>query len=268
MQKDKIQIYKTENGKEILVKVDKESLWLDAHLIASLFNVKRPAVVKHIQNIYKSEELIEKATCSKMEQVAADGKRRKMNQYNLDVIISVGYRVNSKQATQFRQWATKRLKDHLIKGYTINEELLQKQQQNLIELQSQMDMLNQKAMDEKKTLTEGFLSIISKYSRSFELLSKYDSDSLSTENLNKNVIYTINYDDVKKAVAGLKKDLIEKGEAGKLFGNEKDDSFKGILGSISQTVFGELAYPTIEEQAAQLLYSIIKGHSFSDGTSA
>lgn len=86
---NKIQIYKTENGKDILVKVDKESLWLDAHLIASLFNVKRPAVVKHIQNIYKSEELIEKTTCSKMEQVAADGKRRKMNQYNLDVIISI-----------------------------------------------------------------------------------------------------------------------------------------------------------------------------------
>ena len=113
MRKGEIQIYKTPTGTEIKVNLEKETVWLDAHLMASLFNVNRPAVVKHIQNIYKSRELSEKATCSILEQVAADGRKRKMKLYNLDAIISVGYRVNSKQATQFRQWATQRLKDYL-----------------------------------------------------------------------------------------------------------------------------------------------------------
>ena len=119
-----IQIYKTDKGADIQVKLDNETVWLDAHLIASLFNVNRPAIVKHIQNIYISGELAEKSTCSILEQVAADGRKRKMNLYNLDMIISVGYRVNSKQATQFRQWATQRLKDYLVKGYAINEKRL------------------------------------------------------------------------------------------------------------------------------------------------
>ena len=114
-------------------------------------------------------------------------------------------------------------------------------------------------------ITDGFLSIISHYSKSFELLNKYDTQELTMDNLTDEVIYTINYEDVKSAIEQLKKNLISKGEAGELFGNEKDKSFKGILGSISQTVFEELAYPTVEEQAAQLLYSIIKGHAFSDG---
>ena len=115
MIKGEIQIYKTQQGTEIQVSLDKDTIWLDAHLIASLFEVNRPAIVKHIQNIYKSGELDQNSTCSILEQVAADGKKRKMNLYNLDVIISVGYRVNSKTATQFRQWATQRLKEYLSK---------------------------------------------------------------------------------------------------------------------------------------------------------
>jgi hypothetical protein len=124
MQAGEIQIYKTVQGIEIQVKLEKESVWLDAHVIASLFSVNRPAIVKHIQSIYKSGELEAESTCSKMEQVAADGRKRSMNLYNLDVIISVGYRVNSKQATNFRQWATQRLKDYLVKGHAINQKRL------------------------------------------------------------------------------------------------------------------------------------------------
>ncbi|MBA2563605.1 MAG: virulence RhuM family protein [Chitinophagaceae bacterium] len=125
MQKGEIQIFKTEQGSDIQVKLDNETVWLDAHLIATLFNVNRPAIVKHIQNIYTSKELNEDSTCSILEQVASDGKRRKMNLYNLDIIISVGYRVNSKQATQFRQWATQRLKDYLVQGYAANQKRLE-----------------------------------------------------------------------------------------------------------------------------------------------
>lgn len=116
MNKGEIEIYKTNKGTDIQVKLDQDTVWLDAHLIAVLFDVNRPAIVKHIQNIYKSEELLQNSTCSILEQVAADGKKRKMKLYNLDVIISVGYRVNSRQATQFRQWATQRLKDYFPKN--------------------------------------------------------------------------------------------------------------------------------------------------------
>ncbi|MBX2965651.1 MAG: virulence RhuM family protein [Cyclobacteriaceae bacterium] len=119
MQKGQIEIYKSSRGTEISVLLDNNTVWLDAHLIANVFGVNRPAIVKHIQNIYKSEELTEESTCSILEQVASDGRRRKMNLYNLDMIISVGYRVNSKKATDFRIWATQRLKDHLVNGYII-----------------------------------------------------------------------------------------------------------------------------------------------------
>jgi hypothetical protein len=124
--KNQIEIFTTnDNQTEVKVRFEQETVWLDAHMIASLFTVNRPAIVKHIQNIYKSEELLEVSTCSILEQVAADGKLRKMKLYNLDIILSVGYRVNSKSATQFRQWATQRLKDYLVQGYAINEKRLQ-----------------------------------------------------------------------------------------------------------------------------------------------
>lgn len=141
--KNKIEIYKTsDNNTEIIVQFDQDTVWLDAHLIAKLFGVNRPAVVKHIGNIYKSLELQKKSTCSILEQVAADGKKRKMNLYNLDMIISVGYRVNSKQATQFRQWATKRLKDYLIQGYAVNERRLEEKQQQVDYLKTGIRILN------------------------------------------------------------------------------------------------------------------------------
>jgi death-on-curing family protein len=153
----------------------------------------------------------------------------------------------------------------LLEGYVLNTELLNSKTEKIKELESQIDLLNEASFQKQKQITVGFLSIIGHYSKSFELLNKYDTEALSVDGLSEEVIYTINYDDVKKALHELKNALIEKGEASNIFGNEKDDSFKGILGSVSQTIFGQLAYPTIEEQAAQLFYSIIKGHAFSDG---
>ena len=260
MQKGEIHIYTTNNGADIQVTLDNESIWLDAHLIATLFNVKRPAIVKHIQNIYKASELTEVTTCSILEQVANDGTIRKMNLYNLDMIISVGYRVNSTQATQFRQWATQRLKDYLVKGYAVN-------QQRLEQLNQIVNVIQQSGTTDSLQLTEvkGLLDILSSYTRSFVLLSQFDSNSFQTGKLNANITYVIEYTEAKAAIAELKHQLIAKKDATELFGNEKDQSFEGTLNSVVQTFGGEYVYPTIEEQAAHLLYFIIKNHPFSDG---
>jgi len=143
-QKGEIVIYKSPKGPEIRVKLEKDTVWLDTHLMAKLFGVNRPAIVKHINNIYKSGELDKKSTCSILEQVAADGKIRKMNFYNLDMIISVGYRVNSKEATKFRIWATRILKQYLVKGYALNEKRLLQLQSRFKELQSTISFLQNK----------------------------------------------------------------------------------------------------------------------------
>jgi len=259
MHKGEIQIYKTPSGTEIQVSLNEETVWLDAHFIALLFDVKRPAIVKHIQNIYKSKELSEKSTCYKMEQVAADGKKRKMNLYNLDVIISVGYRVNSSKATQFRIWATQRLKDYLVKGYAINQKRLDELQQTV--------QLIQKSIGEETNLPEakGLLDIITQYTQSFVLLNQYDSNTIEQKELSGNITYEISYTEAKAAISELKKQLKKKKEATDLFGNEKDNSFEGTLQSVVQTFGGKYLYATIEEQAAHLLYFIIKNHSFTDG---
>jgi prophage maintenance system killer protein len=260
MQKGEIEIYKTKNGTEIQVILDNETIWLDAHLIATLFNVNRPAIVKHIRNIYKAGELEEKSTCSILEQVAADGKKRKMHLYNLDVIISVGYRVNSKQATQFRQWATQRLKDFLVQGYAIN-------QRRLKELEQVVNIIQQSGKSKELSSSEakGLLDIIAGYTQSFVLLNRFDSNKLTSEQLDENITYEIEYTEAIKAILTLKQKLIGKKEATALFGNQKDESFQGILGSIVQTFGGEYLYKSIEEQAAHLLYFTIKNHPFSDG---
>lgn len=202
MQKGEIQIYKTQTGAEIQIKLDKNTVWLDAHLIALLFDVQRPAIVKHIHNIYKTGELSENSTCSILEQVASDGKKRKMNLYNLDVIISVGYRVSSVKATQFRIWATQKLKDVLVQGYVINQKRLDELQQTV--------QLIQKSISEETNLTEakGLLDIISQYTQSFVLLNQYDSNSITPEKLNENITYEITYPEAKIAIAELKKQPI------------------------------------------------------------
>ena len=255
---------------EYQVVLDKgaDTIWATELQIADIFGRDRTVVNRHIKNAFKDGELDEDSTSAKIAQVRTEGGReieREVLHYNLDVIISVGYRVKSPLATEFRKWATSKLKEYLLQGYSINQELLKSKAEKIKELEKKIDCLNETVFQSQKQITEGFLSIIGHYSKSFELLNKYDTEALSTEGLSEDVIYIINYKDVKEAIKELKRSLIEKGEASNVFGNEKDDSFEGILGSVSQTVFGQLAYPTVEEQAAQLLYSIIKGHPFSDG---
>jgi len=268
---NKIVVFKPSVGEteyEVIIDENAETIWATEIQIAQLFDRDRTVINKHIKNIFSEGELSENSTSAKIALVRKEGDReisRDIQHYNLDVIISVGYRVKSNLATEFRKWATGKLKDYLLKGYAINNRLLENKTKRIKELEDQLNQLHDAAFETQKKITDGFLSIISQYSKSFELLNKYDTEKLTLDDVNGEIIYTINYDDVKSAILELKNELIKKGEAGDLFGNEKDDSFRGILGSISQTVFGELAYPTVEEQAAQLLYSIIKGHAFSDG---
>ena len=252
-----IVVFKPSQGSiefEIILDGAHDTVWVIENQLTELFGKARRTIGEHIRNIYKEGELEKESTWRNFRQVQVEGDRevkRTVSAYNLDVVISVGYRIKSPVGIEFRKWATQRLKDYLVKGYAINSELLTKQGQKIFQLENQLDILRERTFESQRVLTEGFLGIISKYSKSFELLNRYDSDDLQLDNLSKEIIYVISYDDVKKAIHQLKRGLIQKGEAGELFGNEKDDSFRGILGSISQTVFGELAYPTIEEQAAQ-----------------
>ncbi len=178
---------------------------------------------------------------------------RTISSYNLDMIISIGYRVKSHIGIEFRKWATKTLKDYLLRGYALNVQLLQIEQNKVALLETQLSNIIEESIHNQKKITDGFLSIIEHYSRSFHLLDRYDTDNLSIDNLNGNIIYVINQKEVRQAIMGLKGRLIEKGEANDLFGLEKDDSLDGILGSISQTVFGQLAYPSIAGRSTFVL---------------
>ncbi|MCL5408743.1 MAG: type II toxin-antitoxin system death-on-curing family toxin [Candidatus Omnitrophica bacterium] len=263
--KGEIIIYQNPQGFEIQVKLEQDSVWLNSHLIAKLFNVNRPAIVKHINNIYKAGELDKKLTCSVLEQVAADEKIRKMNLYNLDMIISVGYRVNSKQATQFRIWATKILKEHLVKGYTLNDKRLLQFQIHLKELQEAISFLQEKS---KYKLLAGqeqeILYLLSNYSKTLTLLEQYDKEKLSLIKKTKGK-FILKYDETKKIIDEIKKELIAKKEASELFGQENNNKFKGILGNIYQTFGNKELYSSLEEKAAHLLYFGIKDHPFVDG---
>jgi death-on-curing family protein len=265
LKKGEIIIYKSPQGPEIQVELEQDSVWLDAHLIAKLFDVNRPAIVKHINNIYKSGELDKRSTCSILEQVAADGKVRKMNLYNLDMIISVGYRVNSKRATQFRIWATKILKDQLVKGYTINEKRLLQAQNQLEELQDAITFLQEKS---KHKLLAGqgseILNLLSAYSKTLTLLEQYDQEKLFLAKKSR-AKFILGYTEASRIISEIKNSLISQKEASQLFGQENGEKFKAILGAIYQTFGKKELYPSLEEKAAHLLYFIIKDHPFVDG---
>jgi len=265
IKKGEIVIYRSPQGPEIQVKLEKDTVWLNAHLIARLFDVGRPAIVKHINNIYKTKELDKKSTCSILEQVAADGKTRRMNLYNLDMIISVGYRVNSRRATQFRIWATKTLKDHLVKGYTINEKRLLQARNQLQELRGAISFLQEKSKHELLTGQEQeILNLLANYSKTLTLLEQYDKEKLTLIKKTKGK-FVLEYKDARRVVQEIKKELIAKKEAGDLFGQESGEKFKAILGNIYQTFGKKELYPSLEEKAAHLLYFIIKDHPFVDG---
>ena len=251
-------IYKnTKDDIEIELSYKDKTLWLDAHQIAKLFTVQRPAIVKHIGNIYKSAELIKNTTCSILEQVAGDGKRRKMKLYNLDMIISIGYRVNSLKATQFCQWATQRLKDYLVQGYAINEKRLEQKNQEIQHLKTGIRILNRAIEAENKDTNNEMLTL---FSKGLELLDNYDHEELDTKGkTTKDVIYP-SYDDYMSLIEDMYSDF-----KSAVFAKPKDDSFHSSINQIAQGFGDNDIYPTLEEKAATLLYLITKNHSFVDG---
>lgn len=258
-----VELYKSSNGEtQIKVRFENETVWLSLNQIAELFGRDKSVISRHLKNIYKESELDYSSTVAKNATVQIEGKRninREIDYYNLDAIISVGYRVNSKQGTQFRIWATNRLKEFLIKGYSINQKRLQELNQ-IVQIIAQSEN-NTNQISE----TKGLLNILTKYAKSFILLNQFDSNAIELKNLDENITYEIDYNEAVISINELKNQLIKQKEATELFGNQKDQSFEGILKSITQTFDGNYLYPTIEEQAANLLYFIIKNHPFSDG---
>ncbi|HZV71029.1 MAG TPA: virulence protein RhuM/Fic/DOC family protein [Saprospiraceae bacterium] len=261
---NEIVIYQTPDKQtEIEVTFDEETVWLSQKQMADLMRSTVPNINMHIRTIYEEKELKKKPTIKKSLIVQNEGNRlitREIELYNLDVIISVGYRIKSNRGTQFRQWATQRLKDYLVKGYALNDKRL-RQLEKTVQLIQQSGNITELSENEAK----GLLDIITNYTQSFVLLNKFDSGTLTEETLNQNITYEIEYKDANEAIAELKKNLTKRKEATALFGNQKDESFKGLLGNVVQTFDGNYLYGSIEEQAAHLLYFVIKNHPFSDG---
>ncbi|MBW8243481.1 virulence protein RhuM/Fic/DOC family protein [Muricauda oceani] len=269
-----IKIYKTEDGKsEIQVNLSDDTVWLSLNQISELFERDKSVVSRHIKNIFKEKELILDSTVAKKATVHQnEGGRlveRNIDVFSLDVIISIGYRVKSNRATQFRIWANKLIKDHLINGYTLNEKRLkQTYKSNLKQLESTIELLTHSFQSKKELQlieAKGFVEILTRYTQSFIILNKFDEDRLDSDNLSSKIHYQIEYSEAKKLIQNLKTKLMSLKEASNLFGNEKDHSLKGIIGNIEQTFDGQSLYPSIEEKAAHLLYFIIKNHPFSDG---
>jgi prophage maintenance system killer protein len=263
-----IVIYQTADGKTALeVNLRQETVWLQQNQIAELFGTKRPAITKHLRNIFISGELEENSVCSILEHTAKDGKVYQTKCYSLDAIMSVGYRVNSRRATQFRIWATDVLKKHIINGFTVNEKRLRdKNFSGIKELEKAVALF--KSTINKKQLTmgeaEGLLKIITDYAESWILLNKYDTNTLDIKHPSKPKSQ-LEYAEAVEAIAELKKNLMNKKEASALFGNEREKGLESILANIEQSFGGADVYPSIEEKAAHLLYFAIKNHPFTDG---
>lgn len=261
MNKGEVIIYQTSDGEISLdVRLENQTVWLTQKQIAELFGTKRPAVTKHLSNIFNSAELKEKSVCSILEHTAEDGKVYNTKFYNLDAIISVGYRVNSHNATQFRIWANKILKDYLIKGYVVNEKIKLQQYDDLkqtVKLLSNVIEHQELSADE----ATGLLQVITDYTYALDTLDKYDYQSLEIDNTTTEEPFRATYDNAMQAIDILRK----KFGSGGLFGNEKDESFQSSINTIYQTFDGKELYPSVEEKAAMLLYLVVKNHSFSDG---
>lgn len=258
-----IEIYRSQDGSvQLNVKLENETVWLTQSQMAELFGRDRTVITRHINNCYKEGELDKNITCAKFAHMGKDQDQTyETTMYNLDVIISVGYRVKSIQGTRFRQWATSVLKQYLIKGYVINQQL---KLDRYNELKNVVRLMGRAIrMQEKVTTDEysGLFNVISDYVYALDTLDHYDYQSLSIQQTTKNEPFRATYDNAMEAINALK----DKFGGSQWFANEKDDSFKSSIGQIYQTFGGEELYPSVEEKAAMLLYLVVKNHSFSDG---
>jgi DNA ligase (NAD+) len=267
---DGIVIYKAAEGPEIKVQMDGETVWLSLDQMADLFQRDKSVISRHIKNVYNSLELSPNSVVANFATTGADGKIYKVDRYNLDMIISVGYRVNSKRGTQFRIWATQRLRDYLLKGYTVNknrlDQLKQEHNSQLRELQQTVKLF-QNVIEARRT--EGyereFLNIIVDYANTWTVLHEYDEGKLGITDVSKKTARPLDHAEIQKTIQRFKTRLAVKKEVSDLFGQEVGGKLEAVLGSIYQTYSGKELYPSLEEKAAHLLYFAIKDHPFVDG---
>lgn len=267
--KGEIIIYKEDSSPEIQVNLVDETVWLSQAQMAELFDRNVPAINEHIQNVYKDAELSQNRTIRKFRIVRDEGKRqveREIEHYNLDMIISVGYRVNSKRGTQFRIWATQRLRDYLLKGYLVNEKRLKENEEiKLKELQQAVGLMQQAlAVKRLEGYEKELLNIITDYANTWLTFYQFDSGTLALEG-NKKTTKHLEYEQIKKSIVRFKQRLMKDEEASDLFGTEVSEKLLSLLGNVRQAIGGNDVYPTLEEKAAHLLYFAVKNHPFVDG---
>jgi hypothetical protein len=260
-------IYQLEDGAlQVRFEPERDTVWLSLQQIAGLFERDKSVISKHLRNIFSSEEISREATVANFATVQMEGNRevsRTVEHFNLDVVLAVGYRVSSKRATRFRQWATQLIKQHLNQGYTLNQQRLQ---ENAHALNAALELVRKAAQAPELTgdMGRGLVDVLTRYTQTFLLLQSYDQGLLTDppEQLG-GVLPTV--EEARHALLLLKTDLIQRGEATELFAQERGEGFIGLLGNLNQSIFGEPAYPSIESKAAHLLYFVIKNHPFADG---
>ncbi len=265
MEKSKIVIYQTADGRtQIDVRLESDTVWLTQAQMVELFQTTKQNVSLHVGNVFKEGELKQESTVKECLTVQKEGQRevaRKVKYYNLDVIISVGYRVKSKRGTAFRIWARNVLKDYLVKGYAVNERMRKEQ---IGELRQLVGMLGRTIQNQpllSNDETNALFDVVADYTYALDTLDDYDYQRITVKNTTQEERFHATYENAMETIHALR----SKFGGSSLFGNEKDDSFKSSIGQIYQTFAGEELYPSVEEKAAMLLYLVTKNHSFSDG---
>jgi prophage maintenance system killer protein len=253
---------------ELRADTDKETIWASLDQISDLFDRDKSVISRHLKNIFTEAELDRNLVVAKNATTASDGKTYIVEYYNLDAVLSVGYRVNSKKATQFRIWATKTLREYLIKGVVINIERIKKLPDKILtDMVGKIEFIQQtlEKRELNKLESDSLLSVIHDYANSWKYLKEYDDGQLKLIRSKNKEKKHLDYDYIRREIDALKGELMKKGDASELFASERDETFKGILKTIYQTFGGKELYSSLEEKAAHLLYFIIKDHPFSDG---
>ena len=264
MNKDKIVIFQSKDGiAKLDVRLEEETVWLNLNQLTNLFQRDKSVISRHINNIFKEKELHRHSVVAKYATTASDGKTYQVDFYNLDVIISIGYRIRSKRGTQFRIWANQVIKDYLVKGYALNEKRLAEVSDRLEEVTTNLQLIGR--VFKQKSLSEGenqaFLNLITDYAIALDLLDKYDHQKITDPGGAETATFRITFENAMAALERLKK----QSSASDLFAAPKDDSFHSSLSTIYQTFDGKELYPSLEDKAAHLLYFVVENHSFIDG---
>ena len=262
--KGEIVIYKAETGPELRVDFHDDTVWLTQAEIAVLFDTDRSSITKHIRNLIKSGELDQKSNVQILHIANSD---KPVQFYSLDFILSIGYKVNSKRATQFRIWATQRLRDYLLKGYLVNEKRLKENQELKLKELQQANALFHQAVESQRIAgyEKDLLKIITDYTDTWITLNQFDSDSLSLDQAKHQSAKYLDYDQIKKSIERFKTRLMKEKVATELFGSEVGNKLKQVLGNLGHTFSGKDLYPSLDEKAAHLLYFAVKDHPFVDG---